>query len=92
MASPVCGRRESSNIGNKCSAPNQPQHRAEQEAQQQAGHEREIEGPAFALDHDISGKPPEPELAQTRRENAEQENREPKNDQEARHAGSSVGR
>src|SRR5262249_27621941 len=60
------------------SAVHQPKDETEQNAQDQAGHDRDIKCDVLPLDHDVAWQPPEPDPAQVRPQQAEQENRKPK--------------
>jgi hypothetical protein len=69
------------------SAIHHPKDQAEQQAQKQACHQREIEGHIIPLDDDVAGQPSQPDPIQIGPKQADQQDRKAEHDQEARHHG-----
>src|SRR3984893_6327360 len=68
-----------------CSAVYGPKHQAEHHAQEQTGHEREVECHIFPLNHDVAGEPSQPDPAQQGPKQAGHQEHEAQHDQKARH-------
>jgi hypothetical protein len=68
-----------------CSAVYGPKHQAEHHAQEQTGHEREVECHIFPLNHDVAGEPSQPDPAQQGPKQAGHQKHEAQHDQKARH-------
>src|SRR5712672_3928358 len=72
------------------SAVRDPQHHAEQQADEQAGREREIERHILPLDHDITGQPSQSELTQIRPQQARRQDHKAEDDQNTCHYSPSL--
>src|ERR1700730_9815707 len=67
------------------SAVHDPEDQAEQHAQKQTCHQREIERHIFPLDHDVARQPPQSDLTEIGPEQADHQDCKAEHDQEARH-------
>ncbi len=68
------------------SAGEEPEHQAEDDADNQRGGERDVDALAIPLDHDIARQPPEPEFLAQHPYEADGDQYDPEQDEQLGHA------